>query len=126
MIDALDRLSRIELAERRIDDCVATAHRMLDLDPCREDAHRLLMRCYAMQGRHYQALRQYDFCQRILRAAVDASPAGDTTALYHAIRTGTTAQPADLDDVLAARSPRTRDRVRSAPGGRLHFRRPNA
>ena len=126
LIDALDRLSRIELAERRIDDCVATAHRMLDLDPCREDAHRLLMRCYAMQGRHYQALRQYDFCQRILRAAVDASPAGDTTALYHAIRTGTTAQPADLDDVLAARSPRTRDRVRSAPGGRLHFRRPNA
>ncbi|HKE50983.1 MAG TPA: BTAD domain-containing putative transcriptional regulator, partial [Actinomycetes bacterium] len=86
LVDALDRLSRIELAERRIDDCIATAHRMLDVDPCREDAHRLLMRCYANQGRMYQALRQYEFCQRILRATIDASPARDTTALYHAIR----------------------------------------
>lgn len=86
LVDALDRLSRIELAERRIDDCIATAHRMLDVDPCREDAHRLLMRCYANQGRTYQALRQYEFCQRILRATIDASPARDTTALYRAIR----------------------------------------
>jgi DNA-binding SARP family transcriptional activator len=88
LVDALDRLSRIELADRRIDDCIATAHRMLDLDPCREDAHRLLMRCYASQGRRYQALRQYEFCQRILRATIDASPARDTTELYHAIRSG--------------------------------------
>ena len=45
-----------------------------------------LMRCYASQGRTYQALRQYEFCQRILRATIDASPAADTTALYRAIR----------------------------------------
>ena len=86
LVDALDRLSRIELADRRIDDCIATAHRMLDVDPCREDAHRLLMRCYASQGRTYQAMRQYEFCQRILRATIDAAPAPDTTALYRAIR----------------------------------------
>ena len=90
LVDALDRLSRIELADGRIDDCIATAHRMLDVDPCREDAHRLLMRCYASQGRRYQALRQYEFCQRILRATIDASPARDTTALYHAIRSSST------------------------------------
>ncbi|MGH8835061.1 MAG: BTAD domain-containing putative transcriptional regulator [Actinomycetes bacterium] len=90
LVDALDRLSRIELADRRLDDCIATAHRMLDVDPCREDAHRLLMRCYAAQGRTYQALRQYEFCQRILRATIDASPARDTTVLYHAIRSSST------------------------------------
>jgi DNA-binding SARP family transcriptional activator len=90
LVDALDRLSRIELADRRFDDCIATAHRMLDVDPCREDAHRLLMRCYASQGRTYQALRQYEFCQRILRATIDASPARDTTVLYHAIRSNST------------------------------------
>jgi DNA-binding SARP family transcriptional activator len=90
LVDSLDRLSRIELADRRIDDCIATAHRMLDVDPCREDAHRLLMRCYASQGRPYQALRQYEFCQRILRVTIDASPARDTTVLYHAIRSGST------------------------------------
>ncbi|MEV5963647.1 BTAD domain-containing putative transcriptional regulator [Kribbella sp. NPDC051952] len=86
LIDALDRLSRIELAEGRIDDCIATAHRMLDLDPCREDAHRLLMRCYASQGRTYQAIRQYGFCERILRATIDTGPALDTIRLYDAIR----------------------------------------
>ena len=86
LLDALDRLSRLELADRRIDDCIATAHRMLGVDPCREDAHRLLMRCYAAQGRIYQALRQYEFCARILKATVDADPAPDTTRLYRAIR----------------------------------------
>jgi DNA-binding SARP family transcriptional activator len=86
LVDALDQLSRLELADGRIDDCIATAHRMLGVDPCREDAHRLLMRCYAAQGRIYQALRQYEFCSRILKATVDADPAPDTTRLYRAIR----------------------------------------
>ena len=92
LVDALDRLSRIELADHRIDDCIATAHHMLDIDPCREDAHRLLMRCYASQGRIYQALRQYDFCQRILSATIDTNPTADTTALYHQIRTSTSSE----------------------------------
>ena len=96
LTDALDRLNRIDLADNRMDDCIATAHRMLDVDPCREDAHRLLMRCYAAQGRTYQALRQYEFCSRILRATIDASPATDTTRLYQAIRTGSPAQPAEI------------------------------
>ena len=86
LVNALDRLSRLELADRRIDDCIATAHRMLGVNPCREDAHRLLMRCYAAQGRIYQALRQYEFCSRVLGATVDACPAPDTTRLYRAIR----------------------------------------
>ena len=88
LVDALDRLSRIELADRRVDDCIATAHRMLDLDPCREDAHRLLMRLYAAQGRPYLALRQYEICRRVLRTTVDAGPARETTSLYDAIRSG--------------------------------------
>ena len=96
LVDALDRLSRIELADHRIDDCIGTAHHMLDIDPCREDAHRLLMRCYAVQGRIYQALRQYEFCSRILRATIDASPASATTDLFHVIRTGSADELAKL------------------------------
>ena len=97
LIDALDRLSRLDLADRRIDDCIATAHRMLGVDPCREDAHRLLMRCYASQGRIYQALRQYEFCSRVLRATVDAGPAPDTTRLYRAIRYSSAQELARID-----------------------------
>lgn len=94
LVDALDRLSRMEFDDRSFDDCIATAHRMLDIDPCREDAHRLLMRCYAGQGRVYLALRQYTFCARVLRATVDVDPAADTTRLYHAIRLSSERQPA--------------------------------
>jgi DNA-binding SARP family transcriptional activator len=97
LVDALDRLSGLELADRRIDECIATAHRMLGVDPCREDAHRLLMRCYATQGRIYQALRQYEFCSRVLKATVDAGPAPDTTRLYRAIRYSSAQELARID-----------------------------
>jgi DNA-binding SARP family transcriptional activator len=86
LVDALDRLSHIGLADDRVEDCIATTHRMLDVDPCREDAHRLLMRCYAAQGRTYQALRQYELCRRVLRATVDADPGRETVLLCQAIR----------------------------------------
>lgn len=87
-IDALDRMSRIQLRLNRLDDCIATGLRMLAVDPCREDAHRLLMSCYAQQGRTYQALRQYDLCCRMLRATLDMGPAAETAQLHRAIRQG--------------------------------------
>jgi DNA-binding SARP family transcriptional activator len=87
-IDALDRVSRIQLRMDRLDDCIATGLRMLAVDPCREDAHRLLMSCYAHQGRTYQALRQYDLCCRMLWVTLEAEPAAETEQLYHAIRQG--------------------------------------
>ncbi|HEU0213158.1 MAG TPA: BTAD domain-containing putative transcriptional regulator [Jiangellaceae bacterium] len=90
-IDALDRLSRIQFGSGRLDDCIATGHRMLDVDPCREDAHRLLMRCYASQGRAYQAIRQYEFCRRVLTAMLQSEPDIETTRLYRAVRAGSPA-----------------------------------
>lgn len=96
-IDALDRVSRIQLSAGRLDDCIATAHRMLDIDPCCEDAHRLLMRCYTSQGRNYQAVRQYDFCLQILKRTLDVEPAPETTRLYRAIRAGFAGKPALID-----------------------------
>jgi DNA-binding SARP family transcriptional activator len=90
-IDALDRLSRIQFGSGQLDDCIATGHRMLDVDPCREDAHRLLMRCYASQGRAYQAIRQYEFCRRVLTATLQSEPHIETTRLYRAVRAGSPA-----------------------------------
>lgn len=92
-IDALDRMSRILLRTGRASDCVATALRMLDLDPFREDAHRMLMRCYAHDGRTYQALRQYELCRSILAATLDVRPEPRTTRLYDAIRVGSAREP---------------------------------
>lgn len=39
-VDVLDRCARILLDRERVDECVGIGHRMLDVDQCREDAHR--------------------------------------------------------------------------------------
>lgn len=90
-IDALDHLSRLQVAAGHVEECIATAHRLVDVDPSREDAHRLLMRCYAGQGRTHQALRQYDLCVRALRATIDAEPSLATQRLREAVLAGTVA-----------------------------------
>lgn len=95
-LDALDRLSQIEFADRDLDGCIRTAHRMLEVDPCREDGHRLLMRSYEAQGRWHQALRQYDFCRRVLGATLEVVPSAETEAVYQRIRAGQLGRPAPI------------------------------
>jgi len=62
------------------------AHRLLAHDTCREDAHRLAMRCYVRQGERAQALRQYQLCVRVLHNACDAAPEPATTVLFDQVR----------------------------------------
>jgi DNA-binding SARP family transcriptional activator len=66
--------------------CLAYALQLLGHDPCREDAHRLVMRCYVRRGERAQALRHYRTVQTILRAEFDAEPEPSTTSLFERIR----------------------------------------
>lgn len=66
--------------------CIELASRLLLHDPCREDAHRLLMRCYVQRGERAQALRQFRVCAQILRAEFDAELEPETLRLYDQIR----------------------------------------
>jgi DNA-binding SARP family transcriptional activator len=84
--DVLDRLARNQWDTDDLDGCIATAERMLEQDPCREDAHRLLMRSYAAQQRPHQALRQFDACRRVLQATLGTNPSRTTVAAYLEIR----------------------------------------
>ena len=73
--------------ERRdIEQALRLALRLLEHDPYREDAHRLVMRCHVIRGERAQALRQYRICGQMLRAEFDAAPEADTIALYDLIR----------------------------------------
>lgn len=62
------------------------AHQLLINDCCREDAHRLVMRCYVRRNERAQALRQYHLCANILRAEFDTTPEPATLALFERIR----------------------------------------
>jgi DNA-binding SARP family transcriptional activator len=59
---------------------------LLRHDPCREDAHRVVMRCYVRRGERAAALRHYHVCEHILHAEFDAAPEPATTALFDQIR----------------------------------------
>jgi DNA-binding SARP family transcriptional activator len=85
-LDLLDRLARLLLEQDRDGECIDVAERILHQDTCREDAHRLLMRCYARQGRTHQALRQFDLCCRSLREAMGVSPSQATLDVYQSLR----------------------------------------
>ncbi|HXU85934.1 MAG TPA: BTAD domain-containing putative transcriptional regulator [Verrucomicrobiae bacterium] len=64
-----------------------SALQLLACDPCREDAHRLAMRCYVRVGQRAQALRQYRICREVLALEFEARPEDSTDELYRLIRT---------------------------------------
>lgn len=60
--------------------------RLLARDPYREDAHRLVMRCYVRRGERAAALHQFQVCVALLRDEFDAPPEPATVALFDQIR----------------------------------------
>lgn len=64
------------------------AHRLLQADPCREDAHRAVMRCHARLGQRAQAMKQYLLCRDILRREFQAAPEQATDDLFALLRQG--------------------------------------
>jgi DNA-binding SARP family transcriptional activator len=65
--------------------CLEYANRILARDPCREDAHRLVMRCHVQVGERAQALRQYRLCKQVLRTEFDTIPEQATQSLFDQI-----------------------------------------
>ena len=70
----------------RYDLSISQAHQLLAVDPFREDAHRMAMRCYVRSDQRAQALRQYQTCRALLKAEFDAVPEAATDALYDLVR----------------------------------------
>jgi DNA-binding SARP family transcriptional activator len=85
-LSLLARLADYEFDGGRYRSCLENAHRLLANDPCREDAHRVAMRCYVRLGERSQAFRQFRLCQSILRAEFDAEPERATVMLHERIR----------------------------------------
>jgi len=82
----LMRLADLSFARRELSACLAYATELLTFDPCREDAHRLIMRCHVRRGERSQALRHYRTVTRILQSEFDVAPEPATDALFEQIR----------------------------------------
>jgi len=86
-LTALAHLADAHFALKNYEQMLECALRLLTIDPCREDAHRMVMRAYVRLGARAQALRQYKTCQMILREEFDAAPEPATERLFDLLRT---------------------------------------
>jgi DNA-binding SARP family transcriptional activator len=87
----LTLLTRLSLGAFRAGDyvaCLSWGHRTVECDSCREDAHRLLMRCYSRLGQRAMALRQYRLCADALRRELDAIPEAETEEIFRRLQQG--------------------------------------
>lgn len=64
------------------DTALEWCQRVLDEDPCIEEAHRLAMRIYASTGNRAGVVRQYTLCKQALEEEFDALPSQQTEELY--------------------------------------------
>lgn len=61
------------------------AQRQIELDPWREEVHRLMMRCLYFSGQRSAAIVQYENCCKTLSSDLDIPPSPDTVRLYESI-----------------------------------------
>jgi DNA-binding SARP family transcriptional activator len=85
-LDVLDRLGGLYFGQHQYGACVALCRLMVERDPCREDAHRRLMRCFTRQGQPHLALRQFQACADALDRDLGVDPDPATVALAERIR----------------------------------------
>ena len=77
-LDTLDRLSSLYYGLGRYAAASTLCRQIIDDDPCREDAHRQLMRCYSRQGQPHLALLQYRACVSVLEEELGIQPSAAT------------------------------------------------
>ncbi len=83
----LVRLSNLHYAEADYSKALERVLLLLSREPCREDAHRMAMRCFVKLGERAQALRQYRLCELFLLTEFNATPELATKDLFEQIRT---------------------------------------
>ena len=86
-LGTLARLADAHFENANYEQALENALKLLAIDLCREDAHRMVMRAFVRLGARAQALRQYNVCRSILRYEFDAIPEPATEQLFTLIRT---------------------------------------
>lgn len=92
-LQVFSRLAETSLKTGRMAEALATAQRMLDIDPLHEEACRLQMRALAASGRRVEALRRFDTFTERLADELQTEPEEETTGLYEHLRRGEAVSP---------------------------------
>jgi DNA-binding SARP family transcriptional activator len=84
-LQALENLAGIHLDQRDLAAAIQFGQLAISADQCCEPAHRLLMRCYALQHQQQLVSRQYQLCSAALHDELGVSPGADTIQLFHSL-----------------------------------------
>lgn len=84
----LEKLSAVYMRLGDYKAALTFALRYIVLESWNEEAHRRVMRLYALNGQHSLAVRQFELCGNILQEDLGVLPSVDTQQLYDAIRGG--------------------------------------
>jgi DNA-binding SARP family transcriptional activator len=84
-LQAVECLAEIHLEQRDLAAAVQFGQLALIADQCCEPAHRLLMRCYALQNQQQLVSRQYLLCSDALQDELGVSPGPDTVQLFRSL-----------------------------------------
>jgi DNA-binding SARP family transcriptional activator len=78
-------VARSLLNGRQTDAAIVRLDELISLDPLNEEAHRMLMRAYALSGTRDRALRQYQTLRETLERDLGVTPSTETEELYQLI-----------------------------------------
>jgi DNA-binding SARP family transcriptional activator len=84
-LSVLERLASLQMGSGEVESAVATLHRALARDACRESAHRLLMQCFAELHQHQMVTRQFHLCVDALDQELSVQPHPETVRLFHGL-----------------------------------------
>ncbi len=85
-IRSMQRLIEYYLDSGRYEAGILYAHRLLTVEPWREQTHRNLMLMHHMNGEYAAALKQYEQCRQILADELGMVPSQETQTLFQNIR----------------------------------------
>ena len=80
------RLARLLLDAGDLLETINWSQKVLAVDPCWEEAYRLLMRAHMANGNRPLAIRAYRQCRKALFDELGIEPMNETTRLYEQIR----------------------------------------
>jgi DNA-binding SARP family transcriptional activator len=86
LIRVMLKAGTLQSRAARHEDAIATAQRLLTIEPCCEAGHRNLMLAYLYAGRRGEAIFQWRACDRTLRRELDVEPSEETLELARWIK----------------------------------------
>jgi len=86
---ALKMLGELLAGSSAFDRAIEVYRKLVSHDLLMEEAHRELMRCYALKGERALALRQYQLLLAIMQDELGLLPSPETTALFRSLQQNT-------------------------------------